>query len=207
MPGPAPKHPSALSRARDAKRGGDFRQLAAVPDDAVIPQWPLGQDLSQVALLETNRDRVANLQMQIESEDDGRKRGRLQRELNRLELAITAIELELEQARDSEVAMWNDLWAMPQAVLWSESHAYREVAQYVRWKIRAENGNLDAGKEARMLSDRLGLNPLALLRLRAEVERVDEVVDQGNRRRSGESTKPKKKSATVDPRTFLDDVG
>ena len=207
MPGPAPKHPSALSRARDAKRGGDFRQLAAVPDDAVIPQWPLGQDLSQVALLETNRDRVANLQMQIESEDDGRKRGRLQRELNRLELAITAIELELEQARDSEVAMWNDLWAMPQAVLWSESHAYREVAQYVRWKIRAENGNLDAGKEARMLSDRLGLNPLALLRLRAEVECVDEVVDQGNRRRSGESTKPKKKSATVDPRTFLDDVG
>ena len=51
---------------------------------------------------------------------------------------------------------------MPQAVMWEESSAGREVAQYVRWKIRGEQGDLESAKEARMLSDRLGLNPLAV---------------------------------------------
>ncbi|SDT85163.1 hypothetical protein SAMN04488548_1162 [Gordonia westfalica] len=51
-------------------------------------------------------------------------------------------------------------------VIWEESHTHREVAQYVRWKVRAEQGDLKAAAEARQLSDRLGLNPLALMRLR-----------------------------------------
>ncbi|WP_074848216.1 hypothetical protein [Gordonia westfalica] len=51
-------------------------------------------------------------------------------------------------------------------MIWEESHTHREVAQYVRWKVRAEQGDLKAAAEARQLSDRLGLNPLALMRLR-----------------------------------------
>ncbi|PBO23035.1 hypothetical protein CLM85_18600, partial [Streptomyces albidoflavus] len=63
----------------------------------------------------------------------------------------------------------------------------REVAQYVRWKVRAELGDLDASKEARQLADRLGLSPLAMLRLRWEIA-ADEVSEQ----REVRSTRTKK---------------
>ena len=89
--------------------------------------------------------------------------------------------------------------------MWEESSAGREVAQYVRWKIRGEQGDLESAKEARMLSDRLGLNPLALLRLRLEIERVAEAEETSKRRRDrgavgGESRGP---DDGEDPRSIL----
>lgn len=209
MPGPPPKHPTTRSRARDAKRaGGDFRVLA-VATSVTVPPWPLSSDLGTSALLEVNNDRMASLQVEIESADDRRVAGRLKRELERLELANAKLRLEIEQVADHERELWAELWAMPQAVIWAESHAHREVAQYVRWKIRAESGNLDAGKEARMLSDRLGLNPLALLRLRAEIEQVDKAQEEGQRRRANTEGSPKSKSRKKpdDPRAFLNAAG
>ena len=123
-------------------------------------------------------------------------------------MLVTQLGLEIEQARDAEVGLWADLWGIPQAVIWEESHAQREVAQYVRWKIAGEQGNLDSAKEARMLSDRLGLNPLALLRLRAEIEHVEAAEAQGEQRRravpTAQATRRKKGD---DPRNGLFVVG
>lgn len=136
------------------------------------------------AQLEQFQDQIISLQVELEEAEDGRTKGRVRRSLNKAELMVATLSLQIEQARDAEVALWVELWATPQAVLWEESHATREVAQYARWKIRGEQGDLDAAKEARMLSDRLGLNPLALLRLRAEIERADAAEDRGNRRRA-----------------------
>ena len=202
MPGPPPKHPSTRARRNDPKK--DFRVLSAEGREGEVPEWPLLPDVGMQSLLEVQRDRIANLQVEIEGAEDGRTRGRLQRELNKLELSSAKLALEIEQAGDAEKALWADLWAMPQAVMWEESHAHREVAQYVRWKIRAESGNLDAGKEARMLSDRLGLNPLALLRLRAEVEKTEEAEDRGERRRSKAApATPKRQDPPDDPRLQL----
>jgi hypothetical protein len=42
----------------------------------------------------------------------------------------------------------------------------RDVAQYVRHKVLAEMGSLDDAREARQWSDRLGLNPAAMMRNR-----------------------------------------
>jgi hypothetical protein len=67
--------------------------------------------------------------------------------------------------------------------MWSELAWSREVAQYVRLKIQGELGNLDAAKEARQWSDRLGLNPLAMLRLRWEIERTEDAEQRGAKRR------------------------
>lgn len=201
MSGPPPKHPSVRTRRNDPKK--DFRVLSADGREGEVPDWPLPSDVGRTAQLEVMQDRMVSLQVELEGAEDGRTRGRLQRELNKLELSAAQLRLEIEMAVDAERALWADLWAMPQAVMWEEAHAHREVAQYVRWKIRAESGNLDAGKEARMLSDRLGLNPLALLRLRAEVERVDEAEDQGARRRSSGKAKPKPKKPPEDPRSIL----
>lgn len=148
-------------------------------------------DVHLTAELELARDRVADFQVKVEQETDGRKKGRLRRELNKNEMLAAKLSLQLEQATDAEVQLWRELWKLPQAVIWKETGANREVAQYVRWKVRAEQGDLKAATEARLLSDRLGLNPLALLRLRAEVEHVDAAETKGNQRRRSVPAKAK----------------
>jgi hypothetical protein len=206
MPGPAPKHPSVRARRNNPK--ADFRVLKSEGRLQPAPPWPLQPSPRAQAALEFNRDRVAALQLEIAEAEDGRTKGRLRRGLNKAEILVVQLELEIEQARDAEVALWADLWRIPQAVIWEESHALREVAQYVRWKIAGEQGDLDSAKEARMLSDRLGLNPLALLKLRAEIEHVEAVEAQGEQRRRAvpttQAAKPKKGD---DPRNGLFAVG
>ncbi|MFE5309713.1 hypothetical protein [Isoptericola sp. NPDC056605] len=202
MPGPAPKHPSTRARRNNPK--ADFRTLPSKGRAGAAPAWPLQPDVDRVAARELAQDRVASLQVELGEAEDGRTKGRLRRELSKNEMLVATLTLQIEQATDAEVALWTELWATPQAVIWEEAQAHREVAQYVRWKIRAEQGNLAAGTEARMLSDRLGLNPLALLRLRAEVERTDEVEERGERRRQAPRTqRPKKDGGDDDPRGGL----
>jgi hypothetical protein len=195
-------------RARRNNPKAGFRVLNPKGREKAAPPWPLQPSPRAQAALEFNRDKVAALQVEIADAEDGRTRGRLRRGLNTAEMLATQIELEIEQARDAEVGLWADLWAMPVAVLWEESYALREVAQYVRWKIAAEQGDLKAATEARMLSDRLGLNPLALLRLRAEIEHVEAAEAQGEqRRRAVPTTQAAKRKKGDDPRNGLFAVG
>ena len=199
MPGPAPKHPSRRSRARDAARSGFTALSPTARIGKPVPVWPLPPDFKLTAQLEAMRDRVAELQVQFAECTDGRRRGRLQRALDQTQLAEATMQLQLEQAGDAEVELWAQLWMMPQANVWEDAHAGREVAQYVRWKIRAEQGDLKAASEARMLSDRLGLNPLALLRLRLEIQAVDEAEQKAEERR--QRSRPRRDDG--DPRAAL----
>jgi hypothetical protein len=73
-----------------------------------------------------------------------------------------------------ESVVWRQQWRKPQAVAWERAAAFHDVAMYVRFLVRGEAGDLDAAREARQWSDRLGLNPQAMLRLRWEVS-ADEV--------------------------------
>ena len=77
-------------------------------------------------------------------------------------------------ADDHERKLWAELWRTPQAVMWERTNAHREVAAYVRWSLAAEAGDLRAAPEARQLSDRLGLTPLALRRLEWEIVEATE---------------------------------
>ena len=202
MPGPPPKHPSVRARRNDPKK--DFTTLPASGRKGATPPWLLGPDLYLQATLDLARDRQSSLLMEIEQAEDSRKRSALKRELAKVEMVAARTQLQLDAARDAEVALWSDLWVMPVAVIWEQMHAHREVAQYVRWKIKAEQGDTKAGSEARLVSDRLGLNPLALLRLRAEVERVDEAEERGTRRRTTATPAPKpKRKGDDDPRAGL----
>jgi hypothetical protein len=168
-----------------------FRTLAGQGRRGPAPAWPLRPDVNLSSQLEVARDRVADFQVKVEQETDGRKKGRLRRELNKNEMLVAQLKLQLEQATDAEVSVWRELWKLPQAIIWKETGANREVAQYVRWKVRAEQGDLKAATEARLLSDRLGLNPLALMRLRAEVEHADEAETKGRQRRTSAPAKSK----------------
>lgn len=143
------------------------------------------------------------MQVQVEEATDGRAKGRLRRSLNQSELTVATLELQIEQAMDAEVALWRDLWATPQAVIWEESHSLRSVAQYVRCQVLGEQGDLKAAAEARQREDRLGLNPLGLLRLRAEIEHVDAVEARGHQRRGAAKPPAAKAADGDDPRGGL----
>ena len=71
---------------------------------------------------------------------------------------------------------WRDLWSTPQAAAWERLGVgtVRLVARYVVLLAEADVGEPKAAAEVRQIEDRLGLSPLAMLRLRWEVA-VDEV--------------------------------
>ena len=71
---------------------------------------------------------------------------------------------------ERELDVWRSLWALPQATAWHRLGWTHEVAMYVRLLVGAErSADTKALAEARMWSDRLGLNPAAMLRNRWRV--------------------------------------
>lgn len=68
----------------------------------------------------------------------------------------------------AEKRIWAELWVTPQAVMWERLGWVRTVAKYARAEVEAEQRGATSGAraEARQLEDRLGLTPLAMLRLR-----------------------------------------
>lgn len=79
-----------------------------------------------------------------------------------------------DEAGGRELDVWRTIWRTPQAAAWSRLGWFHDVAMYVRFMVVAESGNIKAATEARQWSDRLGLNPTAMLKNRWRV-RVDEV--------------------------------
>lgn len=74
--------------------------------------------------------------------------------------------------------VWAHLWSLPQAVAWEEMAAERVVARYCRVLLAAERPKATAAhlQEVRQLEDRLGLSPMAMLRLRWS---IGDVVEAG----------------------------
>ena len=194
MSGPIGKHPSLRSRR---SRAAGFRTLPSTPGGSA-PPWPLAEDARRAAELEALRDKVAAGQRAVaEASGPGlnaTERSRLaraRRAVERDQLALGVLQAQIAQHADAEAAFWADLWQAPQAAIWRENPAsVRELAHYVRWMLKAADGDAKASAEARQLSDRLGINPAALLRLRAEVENVDAAEDRGRRRRERASSVP-----------------
>jgi hypothetical protein len=81
----------------------------------------------------------------------------------------------LSRATKAETAVWAQVWVTPQSVAWEQLGWTRSVARYVRLLCQAEKPNASAAvaAEVRQMEDRLGLTPMAMLRLRWEI-RPDE---------------------------------
>lgn len=75
------------------------------------------------------------------------------------------------RATKQELALWEQLWASPQATAWEEMGWVRTVARYARITVAAERPKAIAAvmSEARQLEDRLGLNPKAMRSLGWEI--------------------------------------
>lgn len=82
----------------------------------------------------------------------------------------------LDSVSEGELKRWERVWRCPMAAQWIRMHIDLVVARYVRVTLQVEEGNdsitvagSNLHSEARQLEDRLGLSPLALLRLRWEI--------------------------------------
>lgn len=177
--GPAPK-PASERRRRNATTA--TTKLPAGGRQGELPRWPLLADIITTERRDSARRMADELELQLlEPELTGRARAAVQRKHDAANTAANIADRLLEAQEAVEAELWSELWATPQAAAWERLGWTREVAQYVRWKVKAESGDLDASKEARMLADRLGLNPMAMLRLRWEVAE-DEVGEQRQQR-------------------------
>lgn len=109
-------------------------------------------------------------------------------------LVVKGSDDDTDEAREIESGLWRDLWSLPQAVAWDRLGYVHEVALYCRHMTLAERGDLEAAKEARMRSDRLGLTPSSMRSLQWEIVE-DELA---GRREERQKAAPKARPMAVD---------
>jgi hypothetical protein len=119
--------------------------------------------------LDVLRAEQADLEAALDGMEPGKEANRLRYRLGQNVEKVALTEAVIRNADELERELWAELWATPQAVAWERLRWTREVAQYARWKAKAELGDLDASRESRMLGDRLGLTPRSLQDLRWEI--------------------------------------
>lgn len=78
-------------------------------------------------------------------------------------------------------AIWRKMWQKPQAVMWEKLWMHEIVARYCILSMQVEMNGMDRPLEAAIsaLEDRLGLNPLAMQRLRWVVESEEDSMRTG----------------------------
>ena len=98
----------------------------------------------------------------------------------------------------AELHAWAYVWKLPQAVAWERMNSQRTVARYCRTLAASEEPGATAAilSECRQLEDRLGLSPMALLRLRWTIV-DDEVLEAEAARTAPPSTSPAKSRLRV----------
>lgn len=103
----------------------------------------------------------------------------------------------LAEASGEETDLWQQLWRLPQAVAWERIGSERVVARYCRLLAIAEmresagaaiRGVAGLLGEVRQLEDRLGLSPMAMLRLRWQIA-ADEVAEKRQERAASGRTR------------------
>lgn len=75
---------------------------------------------------------------------------------------------------------WEDIWKLPQAVMWEHMGAEPIVARYIDLRDKVMNPEFPEGKTASFwgalvaLEDRLGLTPTAMMKLQWEIDGTTE---------------------------------
>lgn len=144
-------------------------RLPSVGRSGRPPRWPLLPDIGLRAKLAVIEAKVSSLEADLDFAEAGRV-GSIEHQLDAAREKREILQFQCTEQDKRERALWRELWKTPQAVAWDAHGWTRDVAQYCRHKVLAELGSLDDAKEARQWSDRLGLNDLALLRLRWAIE-------------------------------------
>lgn len=186
--GPPPK-PAGQRQRRNATVA--MTRLPAEGRKGRAPTWPLIPDVVMTTRRTLAAGKVAVLEDKLaEAELDDKPTSQLELKLDRARERLAILDAQLAAQRDLEARMWRDLWRLPQAVAWERLAWFRDVAVYVRHHVLGELGEIDQAKEARMWSDRLGLSPQAMLRLRWEIV-ADETAAKREERAAAARSTPK----------------
>lgn len=173
---------SGNARRRNATMA--LTQLPAEGYTGPVPDWPLGPDVNLWAQREVAQSRLDQLEWAY---DEGKPVD--EDKIDRARVAVKTLDHVIAHQAEAEAELWELLWRTPPAVQWARLRWTRTVAAYVRWQVRGEAGDLKAAQEARHLNDRLGLNPVAMQRLRWTVV-VDEVGEKRDERAAATGTDP-----------------
>lgn len=171
-----PPDPNALRRDRPKDKDG-WTSLPANGRKGRMPKWPLLPDLTLTAERAFQQDTVDGIDGELteaEMSGDEQEIRQLRQSLQAARLRLFTIQSQIERQDKVEKQLWREAWKTPQAEAWDRLGWYRDVAQYVRHKTLGEMGSIKDAQEARQWSDRLGLNPVAMLRLRWRVT-IDEL--------------------------------
>ncbi|MEO3922698.1 hypothetical protein ABGB07_02265 [Micromonosporaceae bacterium B7E4] len=162
------------------------------------PKWPLIPDVVMSARRDLAAAAVERHEYDLEeAKDADRPTGGIERKLDTAREKLEILNRQLAEQKKLEASLWRDLWKLPQAVQWGRLGWTRDVAQYVRHKVLAELGDLDSAREARQWSDRLGLSPMAMLRLRWAV--VENEVAQKREEKQAAAPSARRRLKVVDP--------
>lgn len=119
--------------------------------------------------------------------------------------AIVAPELPPHDWHPMTLAWWRDLWASPMAPEYDDSdrHGLFKLAMLQNdfWNAPTAKDRKDASAEIRLQEQRFGLSPIDRRRLQWEIEKSEEAVERGAKRRG--SSPPVAKSDGSDPRAVL----
>jgi hypothetical protein len=176
--------PTSSGNARRRNATLALTQLPAAGYIGPTPSWPLGPDVSLRSQLQVAQARLDELEF---SRDEGKPVD--EDKIDRVRATVLELQHVLTHQAEAEAELWSLLWETPQAVQWARLRWTRTVATYVRWQVRGEAGDLKAAVEARHLNDRLGLNPVAMQRLRWTVA-VDELAEKRDERAAATGTDP-----------------
>jgi hypothetical protein len=187
--GPPPK-PDDQRRRRNATVA--TTKLPAEGRKGPPPRWPLIPDVVMSARRDLAAAKVEHLEYEM---SEGKP---VERRLDGARERLEILNRQLAEQKALEASLWRELWGLPQAAQWERLGWTRDVAQYVRHKVLAELGDLDSAREARQWSDRLGLSPMAMLRLRWEVV-TDQVAQQREAKAAEPKPSPRQRLRVVDP--------
>jgi hypothetical protein len=194
--GPPPK-PEAERRRRNATIA--TTKLPAEGRKKRAPNWPLIPDVVMTARRDLAEAKVEEAEFILgELRATGKPSGLAEQRLDRFRETLLILQRQLAEQRKLEAGLWKDLWSLPQSVEWERLGWTRDVAQYVRHKVLGELGELDDAREARQWSDRLGLTPLAMLRLRWEVVADETAAKRQERAAAATPTSARQRLRVVD---------
>lgn len=165
-----PPDPNALARERDA---GEWKVLPRQKGRRrKPPAWPLPADVRAQAQLEFAERLAVEVRDQWANAEDSRKAAALAKKLEKVELALAEMRAVFAQREQMELALWAELWALPQALMWERQSQHWEVALYARRMIEAqERGSaVNLSTLVRQMADSLGLTTPGLRSNRWRIE-------------------------------------
>lgn len=162
----SPKHPDHRAR-RNATVA--MTKLPCEGRKGAAPKWPLGADAALLAKIKIAEATMVFADLEVETSTVARERNAARKRRTVAEGRLVFLKTLRDLSQKNEKAIWAAVWKTPQATQWERRGWFREVAMYVRHQAKAEAGSLEDSREARAREDRLGLNDVAMLRLRWEI--------------------------------------